>query len=143
MRDGRNMGTDKQPTIMVVDDIASNRTLVKEILKINDYQVLEAKDSQDAKQVSEAHKGPIHLLIADLVMPQTNGIELARFLRPLRPEMKVLYISGYNADVNVQLEVWDDEADFLPKPFSPNGLLQKVCDLLDSSLSGKGPEKGA
>jgi CheY-like chemotaxis protein len=135
------MGNDKQPTILVVDDIASNRTLVKEILKINDYQVLEAKDSQEAKQVSEAHRGPIHLLISDLVMPQMNGIELARFLRPLRPEMKVLYISGYNADVNVQLEVWDDEADFLPKPFSPNGLLQKVCDLLDSSLSGKGPEK--
>jgi CheY-like chemotaxis protein len=132
------MAMEKHPTILVVDDIASNRTLVKEILKINDYQVLEAKDSQEAKHVSETHKGPIHLLIADLVMPQTNGIELARFLRPLRPEMKVLYISGYNADVNVQLEVWDDEADFLPKPFSPNGLLQKVCDLLDSSLSEKG-----
>lgn len=125
------MGTEKQPTILVVDDIASNRTLVKEILKINDYNVLEAKDSDDAKQVAEAHAGPINLLIADLVMPRINGMELARFLRPKRPEMKVLYISGYNADVNVQIEVWDAEADFLPKPFSPNGLLQKVCDLLD------------
>ena len=131
------MGTEKQPTILVVDDIASNRTLVKEILKINDYNVLEAKDSEDAKHVSEAYQGPIHLLIADLVMPRINGMELARFLRPKRPEMKVLYISGYNADVNVQLEVWDDEADFLPKPFSPNGLLQKVCDLLDPSMSGR------
>jgi DNA-binding response OmpR family regulator len=131
------MGTEKQPTILVVDDIASNRTLVKEILKINDYVVLEAKDSEEAKQVSESHRGPIHLLIADLVMPRTNGMELARFLRPKRPEMKVLYISGYNADVNVQIEVWDAEADFLPKPFSPNGLLQKVCDLLDPSMSDK------
>ena len=131
------MGTEKQPTILVVDDIASNRTLVKEILKINDYHVLEAKDSDEAKQVSETHQGPIQLLIADLVMPRTNGMELARFLRPKRPEMKVLYISGYNADVNVQIEVWDAEADFLPKPFSPNGLLQKVCVLLDPSRSDK------
>lgn len=131
------MSKEKQPTILVVDDIASNRTLVKEILKINDYNVLEAKDSDDAKSVSENHHGPIHLLIADLVMPRTNGMELARFLRPKRPEMKVLYISGYNADVNVQIEVWDAEADFLPKPFSPNGLLQKVCDLLDPSMSDK------
>lgn len=131
------MGTEKQPTILVVDDIASNRTLVKEILKINDYNVLEAKDSDEAKQVSESYPGTIHLLIADLVMPRTNGMELARFLRPKRPDMKVLYISGYNADVNVQIEVWDAEADFLPKPFSPNGLLQKVCDLLDPSMSDK------
>src|SRR6185436_18163406 len=123
--------TDKHPTILVVDDIASNRALVKEILKIHDYNVLEAKDSEEAKKVSRGHPGPIHLLIADLVMPNVNGIELARFLRPQRPEMKVLYISGYNADVNVQIEVWDEEADFLPKPFSPNGLLQKVEDLLD------------
>ena len=122
---------EKQPTILVVDDIASNRTLVKEILKINDYQILEAKDSEDAKRVSESFKGPIHLLIADLVMPRINGMELARFLRPRRPEMKVLYISGYNADVNVQIEVWDEEADFLPKPFSPIGLLRKVGDLLE------------
>jgi DNA-binding response OmpR family regulator len=131
------MSTEKQPTILVVDDIASNRTLVKEILKINDYTVLEAKDSDEAKTLSEAHPGPINLLIADLVMPRTNGMELARYLRPKRPEMKVLYISGYNADVNVQIEVWDAEADFLPKPFSPNGLLQKVCDLLDPSMSDK------
>lgn len=134
------MALDKHPTILVVDDIASNRTLVKEILKINDYSVLEAKDSEEAKAVSEAHQGPINLLIADLVMPKTNGIELARYLRPKRPEMKVLYISGYNADVNVQLEVWDEEADFLPKPFSPNGLLQKVVDLLDPSHTEKKPE---
>ncbi len=131
------MGNEKQPTILVVDDIASNRTLVKEILKINDYNVLEAKDSDEAKTVAEGHQGPINLLIADLVMPRINGMELARYLRPKRPEMKVLYISGYNADVNVQIEVWDAEADFLPKPFSPNGLLQKVCDLLDPSMTDK------
>lgn len=135
------MATDKHPTILVVDDIASNRALVKEILKIHDYHVLEAKDSDEAKKVSRAHQGPIHLLIADLVMPNVNGIDLARFLRPQRPEMKVLYISGYNADVNVQIEVWDEEADFLPKPFSPNGLLQKVEDLLDPTPSNRGDKE--
>jgi len=131
------MAAEKPSTILVVDDIASNRALVKEILKIHDYQVLEAKDSEEAKSVSRSHSGPINLLIADLVMPNVNGMELAKFLRPQRPEMKILYISGYNADVNVQLEVWDEEADFLPKPFSPNGLLQKVEDLLNPKHQGR------
>ena len=131
------MAAEKPSTILVVDDIASNRALVKEILKIHDYQVLEAKDSEEAKSVSRSHSGPINLLIADLVMPNVNGMELAKFLRPQRPEMKILYISGYNADVNVQLEVWDEEADFLPKPFSPNGLLQKVEDLLNQKHQGR------
>ncbi len=131
------MGTEKQPTILVVDDVASNRTLVREILKIHDYNVLEAADSEEAMRVSEAHAGHIDLLIADLVMPKTNGMVMARLLRNKRPGLKVLYISGYNADVNVQIEVWDAVASFLPKPFSPNGLLQKVCDLLDPSMSDK------
>jgi len=121
------MGTEKQPTILVVDDIASNRTLVKEILKINDYHVLEAKDSDEAKQVAETHQGPINLLIADLVMPRINGMELARYLRPKRPEMKVLYISGYNADVNVQIEVWDAEATSCPSLSAPTGCSKRCA----------------
>ncbi len=128
---------EKQTTILVVDDIASNRMLVREILKINDYNILEAKDSEEAQLVSESFSGPIHLLIADLVMPKINGMELVKFLRPKRPEMKILYISGYNADVNVQLEIWDNRADFLSKPFSPSSLLKKIEDLLNPSESNK------
>ena len=127
----------KQPTVLVVDDLASNRMLVKEILKINDYHILEAKDSEEAQQVSESFSDPIHLLIADLVMPKVNGMELVKLLRPKRPDMKILYISGYNADVNVQLEIWDNRADFLSKPFSPSNLLKKVEDLLNPSVSNK------
>lgn len=121
------------PTILVVDDISSNRNLVKEVLRINEYDVLIAKDSQEAIELSRDHVGVIHLLITDLVMPKMNGLELAGVLRPLRPEMKILYISGYSADINLQIEVWDKIADFLPKPFTPNGLLQKVEELLNRS----------
>ena len=128
---------EKQPTILVVDDLASNRMLVREILKINDYNIMEAKDSEEAQKIIDTFSGPIELLIADLVMPKVNGMELVKLLRPKRPEMKILYISGYNADVNVQLEIWDNRADFLPKPFSPTSLLKKVEDLLNPSLSDK------
>ncbi len=125
-------------TILVVDDIDSNRSLVREILRINDYLVLEARNFEEAKRVSEQHGGTIELLITDLVMPEGNGMEVAKHLRPQRPEMKVLYISGYNADVNVQLEVWDETADFLAKPFSPNSLLQKVGRLLEAPTDSAG-----
>lgn len=122
-------------TILVVDDTPSNRILVAKILQMNDFQVLEAQDVAEAVRVSQAYRGTIHLLIADLVLPTSNGIELARILRPLHPDMKVLYISGYHADVNVQFEVWDKKADFIAKPFTPNSLLRKIQSLLGSSSS--------
>ncbi len=127
----------KTPTILVVDDIASNRALVAEILRINDYTVLEAAEGVAAQRVSDEYPGPIQLLIADLVMPGLNGIELARRLRPSRPEMRTLYISGYHADVDVHLEVWEARAEFLTKPFSPMGLLGKVMELLGKSYSDR------
>jgi len=122
----------KNETILVVDDVVSNRHLVKEILSINDYVVLEAKDTKDAVRICAEYAEPIHLLITDLVMPELNGMQLAKALRPVRPDMKILYISGYFTDVNLQIEVWDKVADFIAKPFSPNALLAKVKETLTS-----------
>ena len=124
-------------TILVVDDILSNRNLVKEILQINEYFILVAGDSKIAEKISQEYSGKIDLMITDLVMPDGNGIELAKLLRPQRPEMKILYISGHSVDMNLQIEIWEKVADFLPKPFTPNSLLQKVAEMLrPSTLHG-------
>jgi two-component system, cell cycle sensor histidine kinase and response regulator CckA len=126
-------------TILIVDDIVSNRLLIKEILSIQDYHILEATDGEDAIKICTEHDGFIHLLVTDLVMPKLNGLELVKILRPLRPEMKILYTSGYFTDINLQIEVWDKLAEFIAKPFSPNGLLKKVGDMLESQSQSKDP----
>jgi len=116
-----------KPTILLVDDEESVHALVMAVLKGHGYPLLRAKDSDEALRISESHDGPINLLITDVVMPPfMAGSELAMCLRMLRPEMKVLYISGYNANDLVLDEVEDASADFLPKPFSPDVLLEKV-----------------
>jgi two-component system cell cycle sensor histidine kinase/response regulator CckA len=114
-------------TVLLVDDDVSVRALVEATLLSQGYHVLKAYDSDQAMRLSDAHEGPIQVLIADQVMPPfMSGNELAACLRLLRPEMKVLYISGYAANAGVQDEIGDASADFLPKPFSPELLLRKV-----------------
>jgi two-component system cell cycle sensor histidine kinase/response regulator CckA len=134
-------------TVLLCDDDASVRALVEATLVSHGYAILKAFDSDQAMRLSDEHEGPIHLLIADQVMPPfMSGNELATCLRMLRPEMKVLYISGYAANDSIQDEVGDAFADFLPKPFTPDILLAKVAaltapeeedgDLADLELDG-------
>jgi DNA-binding NtrC family response regulator len=121
-------------TILLVDDDVSVRALVEATLEASGYEILKAYDSDQAMRLSDAHQGPIHLLIADQVMPPfMSGSELAACLRLMRPEIKVLYISGYAANDSVQDEVGDAAAEFLPKPFTPELLLRKVEKLLASA----------
>lgn len=127
-------------TVLLVDDDVSVRALVEATLEPEGYQVLKAYDSDQAMRLSDAHEGPIQVLITDQVMPPfMSGSELASCMRLMRPEIKVLYISGYEANDSVQDEVGDSSADFLPKPFSPFLLLRKVADL----TAPESPIKGA
>jgi|SRR5690606_4573708 len=145
--DSGNNGT----TVLLVDDDVSVRALVEATLESQGYHLLKAFDSDQALRLSDAHEGPIHLLIADQVMPPfMSGNELASCLRLMRPEIKVLYISGYEANDNVQDEVGDASADFLPKPFSPATLIGKVERLLsgpsadkESAATGESDEDGS
>ena len=118
-------------TVLLVDDDVSVRALVEATLETQGYVILKAYDSDQALRLSDAHEGPIQLLIADQVMPPfMSGNELASCLRLMRPEIKVLYISGYAANDSVQDEVGDSSADFLPKPFTPDLLIRKVKKLV-------------
>jgi DNA-binding NtrC family response regulator len=118
-------------TILLVDDDKLVSSLAEASLTAQGYRVLAAHDSDQALRLSDEHQGPIHLLIADQVMPPfMSGQELATCLRLLRPDLKVLYISGYGATDGVVDEVGDAFADFLAKPFSPQDLVDKVAALV-------------
>lgn len=131
-----NAEGDCMTTILLVDDEESVRNLVTATLKGEGYKLLLARDSDQAMQMSDAHEGSIELLIVDQVMPPfMGGPELAACIRMLRPEVKVLYISGYNASDAVLDELGDASADFLRKPFLPDILLKKVRRLAGEAVA--------
>ena len=120
-----------QKTILVVDDEDSIRNLAALVLESDGYRVLKAQHSDEALILMDSHRDAVSLLLTDVRMdPYMNGCELAKCIRLLRPDISVLYISGYTNNAMVQQEVEDSRAAFLPKPFSPRDLLEKVRSVL-------------
>lgn len=101
------------------------------------YKVLEAGEANEAMAVSERHPGPVHLLLTDVVMPGLNGPELAERLTVLRPEMKVLYVSGYTERAVLQRGLLDLTTAYIQKPFSPAAVAAKVRQTLSKGESRK------
>ena len=137
-------------TVLLVEDEEAVRTLVREILRMHGYEVLEARHGGEAILISQRHGGAIHLLLTDMVMANMSGKELADHLRPLRPEMRVLYISGYSEELVLHgpggLRAGSaregsgrgavDRVAFLAKPFTPKTLATKVREVLDEAALG-------
>ena len=119
-------------TILLVEDEEGLRALAARILQDRGYTVLESTSPEDALQIGERHKGPIDLLLTDVVMPKMSGRMIAEHLALLRPDMKVLYMSGYTDDASVHHEVREEGTAFLQKPFTPSTLAQKVREVLDA-----------
>jgi two-component system, cell cycle sensor histidine kinase and response regulator CckA len=119
-------------TILLVEDEESVRTLARAILRKHGYDVLEAQNGGDALLLCEQHAAAIHLLLTDVVMPRMNGPQLAERLRSLRPEMRVLFMSGYTDDAVVRGRIRDAAVDFLQKPITPQTLARKVRGVLDA-----------
>jgi len=113
-------------TILIAEDEDSLRLLMRGILQRHGYKVLEATNGKDALCISERYEGPIHLLLADVVMPQMSGRELAHRITAARPELRVLYISGYTDNAIIHHGVLDPNTAFLQKPFSPDALAKKI-----------------
>jgi PAS domain S-box-containing protein len=128
---GRKSGSGKE-TILLVEDEQGVRRLARQILDKHGYNILEAKDGQEALDIADAHAQPIDLLLTDVVMPGMNGGELARILGGRRPDMKILFVSGYTDSVLVQRGVKAGEVDCLLKPYSRDALTEKVREVLDS-----------
>ena len=127
-------------TILVVEDEMSVRRLTGEFLASNGYRVLEAQDGGEALQVCEKHRGPIHLLVTDVVMPGMSGRDLAVRLAGQRPEMKVIYMSGYTDDTIVQHGVLEEGILFLQKPFSLDELASVVREGLEVGRGNNLPQ---
>src|SRR3989440_4337107 len=118
-------------TVHLVDDAAPVRTLARRALEARGYTVLDAADGPSAIELSRRHSGVIDALVTDVVMPGMSGRELAERLAPTRPEMKVLYTSGYTDDAMVRQGVLSAGVAFLQQPVLPDTLARKVRDVLD------------
>jgi CheY-like chemotaxis protein len=119
-----------KPTILVVEDDADIRTLLQNYFQRSGYHLLEARNGEEALMIADLHEGSIDLLISDVAMPLMSGPDLVRAMAPLRPEMKVLFISGYPHDFGGLDAFLKRGAHFLQKPFRQNELLLRVKQIL-------------
>jgi PAS domain S-box-containing protein len=117
-------------TVLLVEDQADVRRLTRKVLAARGYTVLIAAHGVEALRVAEQHPGPIHLMVADVVMPGMSGREVGELLVRARPEVKVLYVSGYANESIVHHGVLEPGLAFLEKPFTPDALARKVREVL-------------
>ncbi|HVR26966.1 MAG TPA: ATP-binding protein [Candidatus Polarisedimenticolia bacterium] len=121
-------------TILLAEDEANLRYLARQFLEKQGYRVIEAADGAVAMQIAVAHEGIIHLLLTDVIMPGMNGRELAQRISEIRPNTKVLYMSGYTENVIGHNGTLDADVRLLQKPFTLRDLKSKVREVLDSTL---------
>ncbi len=118
-------------TLLLVEDEAAVRNAVGELLRLQGYTVLEARDGLDAVAMVKSYKDPIHLVVTDVVMPNMSGGQLAKELEHLRPDSALLFVSGYPGKTVLDHQVFDLETNFLQKPYTLKQLSSKVRACLD------------
>lgn len=121
-------------TILLVEDENSVRSLMRKILRIKGYHVLEAPDADTAINLFNQYHNRIQLLMTDVIMPKMSGVELSKRLRQLKPDLKILFISGYSEKVFKKLDLAENLGCFLPKPFSMDILTRKLRSVLDQPV---------
>jgi CheY-like chemotaxis protein len=122
--------------VLVAEDEDAVRAVTRRVLEDAGYTVLAASNGVEALEVSEAHAGPIHLVVTDVVMAKMGGPALAARLAHARPATRVLFISGHTDGSLGSQGVLDEGTNFLAKPFTPASLTSRVRSVLDS---GRGP----
>ncbi|MGH9503493.1 MAG: ATP-binding protein [Terriglobales bacterium] len=129
-----NLASRGHETILLVEDEENLRRLARQALENQGYSVIDAPEGAAAIKISQAHQGPIHLLLTDVIMPGMNGRELANQISPVRPGMRVLYMSGYTENHIGHNGTLDQGINLLQKPFSLPALHAKVRAVLDTPL---------
>lgn len=117
-------------TVLVVEDESALRKLMIKVLEGEGFQVVEAKDGEQAAAICKSWAEPIDLVVSDLAMPKMNGLQLKEIVAGLRPTLKFLLISGYAEDVIEGHTLLRADTDFLEKPFLPDDLIRKVRQVL-------------
>lgn len=118
-------------TVLLAEDEEMVRRVAREVLEMQGYNVLEASDVEEALAISATHEGAIHILLTDVVMPGMSGRELSGRILQTRPQMKILYMSGYTDDAIVHHGVLDEGTSFIEKPFTSDSLSLKIRKVLD------------
>jgi two-component system cell cycle sensor histidine kinase/response regulator CckA len=125
-------------TVLLVEDVSALRDIVRRVLEHKGYTVLDAADAKSALAASASYDGPIHLLLTDVVLPGTGGRELAEQLRRERPELRVLFTSGYTDDAVVRRGIIERDFAFMQKPFTPETVERRVREVLDATITRSG-----
>ena len=118
-------------TILVVEDNDQVLDMIVKILDRYGYRTLPARDGAEAVRVARDFEGEIHLLLTDVIMPGMSGKEVAERLRSERPDMKVLFMSGYTENIIMQKGILSGDIHYIQKPFSFEGLVRKVREAID------------
>jgi len=116
--------------VLLVEDEKGVRELAREYLETCGYQVIEAEDGQTALELATLHVGPIDVLVTDVVMPGIGGRELAERVARIRPEIKILYMTGYTDQAIVHHGILETDAVLLQKPFTLGTLALKLREIL-------------
>ena len=130
---------DGSETILVVEDNDQVRSFIVSVLCRAGYAVAHASNAVEALRVADQTAGPIHVLLTNVVMPGLSGPELAARVLASRPQMKVIYMSGYTDNAIVRQGVLERGIHFLPKPLDPNRLLSQLRDVLDTDVVNSRP----
>ena len=118
-------------TVLVVEDEAPVRNVARQVLERHGYTVLEAPSAEAALDIATRYSGTIHLLLTDVVMPGLNGRELASRLADLRPDARVIFMSGYTDDAVTRHGVLEPGSAYVQKPFTPDAIARRVREVLD------------
>jgi DNA-binding NtrC family response regulator len=118
-------------TVLLVEDEPALRRATTEFLQLRGYTVLQANDGQDALSVARTFGSPIQLVVTDVVMPRMSGGQMAKELAGIRPEMNILFVSGYASQTILDHQVVNVDSNFLQKPYTLRQLANKVRAVLD------------
>jgi CheY-like chemotaxis protein len=127
----RDSVTEGSETVLLAEDQHSIRKVIRELLESKGYNVIEARDRQDALDIAERYPGQIDVLVTDIVMPQLRGTELARLISKSHPAAVVIFISGYSEEALVETGLLGQNETLIQKPFDPETLAMKIRELLD------------